>query len=83
MAQRREARENVTEEMLNRRWADGDLNGSEGSSRNGSDPSHRRLTLWGHLHHVPDWLATTADIITVASFLVAAAAAGAKLVGAW
>lgn len=71
--------ENVTEEMLNRWWAKDDANRSEGPGHYGSAPGHRHPTLWGHVHRVPVWLATTADLITVAGFL----AAGAKLVGAW
>lgn len=75
--------EDVTEEMLNGRPVDDELKGGEGSPHIGPAASRRHPTLWGHLHHIPSWMATAADVITVVSFLVAAMVAGAKLVGAW
>jgi hypothetical protein len=71
--------ENVTHEMLMKRWMENEPRLSAKTAREGPLEHRLRPTLWGRLDRLPNRLALAADVITV----VPAVLAAGKLFGVW
>lgn len=71
--------ENVTQEMLMKRWIEEAPRLSEKATRDRALEHPFRPTLWGRLDRLPDRLALAADVITVLSAVLAVG----KLFGVW